>query len=92
MVPKPNMMALPMMSCNKITVVKPLSAVPANFMYKVQTPSKSEEKKNNAPRMVMICKGNDENAEMAETKRRQSFMGDHLLVPSTRRATSNGMA
>ena len=86
------MMALPMMSCSKITVVKPLSAEPVNFMYKVQTASSNEEKKNTAPKMVMICSGKDEKAEMAETKSRESFIGDHLLVPSTRRATSNGMA
>ena len=92
MVPKPNMMALPIISCSKITVVKPLSAVPANFIYKVQMASNKELKKNTAPKTVMICRGSEEKEEIAEMNKRESLTGDHLLTPSTRLATWKGMA
>ena len=90
MMPSENINALPMMSCNKITVVKPDVAAPLSFIQSVCTPSTSEATNKIKPNPEITCSGTEENEVSARNESRSSVGVDHLDSLPDRSATVNG--
>ena len=90
MIPKLIIRTLPIMSCNKITVVNPSSAVPVKYRYRDWMPSMTEAKNITKPNRETNCMGAPEKEVMFWTAYLVRLHTDHLETPISRSCTSNG--